>query len=138
MHSKITTNYISVKIKLFTISPHLSKQSKLQKGSIYMFPLYLVLRCRKKIFKKFLLFWPFFLIYLLLRPFYGKKNQKKQIALQKLSLFNAIWIIIFSFSIYVCLCMHVLLTTKKNSNEAKKVINFNIPPYHLELFSKII
>lgn len=138
MHSKIIPNYISVKIKLFTISPHLSKQSKLQKRFIYMSPLYFVLRCTKKFFFKFLLFWPFFLIYLLFRHFFLKKNQKKQIALKKLSLFNAIWIIIFSFSIYVCLCMYVLLTTKKNSNEAKQVINFNIAPYHLELFSKKI
>lgn len=28
---KITTNCISIKIKLFTTSPHLNKQSKLQK-----------------------------------------------------------------------------------------------------------
>lgn len=71
MHYKITTNCISVKIKLFTIFPHLSKQSKLQKKKFNsMSPSYFVLKCRKKMKKKKISFnfdYFFFLIYLLFR-----------------------------------------------------------------------
>lgn len=71
MQCKITTNCISGKIKLFTISRHLSKQTKLQKKKKinYMSP-YFVLKYRKKMKMKKISSnsdYFFFLTYLLFR-----------------------------------------------------------------------
>ena len=92
MHCKITTNCISGKIKLLTISWHLSKQTKLQKKINYMSP-YFVLKCRKKMKTKKISSnsdYFFFLPYLLFRHLLEEKTTQNEIALQKFSLFSAI------------------------------------------------
>ena len=141
MHCKITTNCISGKIKLLTISRHLSKQTKLQKKKSIICP---HISCsnveRKWKQKKFLLILTISFSYLIfcLDIFWKKKQLKMKLLYKSLAclvLFN----VLFSVLLYMCLCMFFWLLRKisSNSDEAEKDITLSLT-YTLELFPKII